>query len=128
MPDRWDSSRCNESSGFLFRHECLHPADARCERCGKPVCEDHLDRLYGKQLCTTCSRKQSYRGGTARDRRHADDPYTAGDYYYGDYGSYGGYRRAHSSREHDPHDFTEADSESLASEMDNDFENDMSES
>jgi hypothetical protein len=64
------------------------------------------------------------RGGSRRGRsRYYDDhdPYFYGGYYYGS-GYHDGYYGGHS----DPLDFTEADSASLETEGDEQFESDMS--
>ncbi|MAD80759.1 MAG: hypothetical protein CMJ50_07950 [Planctomycetaceae bacterium] len=125
---------CNEKSGFLFSHECFRSPIGNCSSCQKPVCEDHSHAFDGNVLCTSCAKKDRKRRGrdeTGRQygpSRHYDDhdPYFYGGYYYGAtyYDSY----HHHGSSVHDPHDFTEADAESLASEGDEGFESDMSES
>ncbi len=132
MAKDWAAGICNETSGFLFSHECFRPLAGDCGSCRKPVCEDHSHEVEGTLLCTACAKKDRKRRGRdestgryGRSRYYNDyDPYFYGGYYYG-YGYYGGY---HSSRHSDPNDFTEADAESLSAEADEDFENDMSES
>ncbi len=140
MAKSWEPGICNERSGFLFSHECNLPPYGTCSRCQKPICADHSHELVnrpGVMLCTSCvkkEQKQHQRGGTGKSRhrrdRHDDyydygeEPYFYGGYYYGrEYydSEYGGGR-------HDPNDFTEADAESLAGEIDEGFEADMSES
>lgn len=136
MTKKWESGACNEKSGFLFNHECFRPPSAVCSLCQKPICDDHthLSDQAG-QVCTSCAKKRqkpgrrgqssSQRGRSSHDHHDRyNEPYFYGGYYFGTsyYDSYQG--RGVS----DPHDFTEADAESLASEMDEGFENDMSES
>ena len=145
MAKDWTPGMCNEKSGFLFSHECFHPPDGQCGKCQKPVCEEHSHSDGGIVICTTCVRKSRQRDGTqTHDDHHShyeshweppdpdqrdgtqthDDhhPYFYGGYYAG-YGYYGGSQFADRV---DPIDFTEADSESLAGEADEGFENDMS--
>ena len=132
MARDWDIGMCNERSGFLFSHECYRPTVESCNSCQKPVCEDHSHKIEGTVLCTACAKKDRQRRGrdeSGRRYSHSDyyddhDPYFYGGYYYG-YGYYGSY---HGSSRGDPDDFTEADAESLASETDEGFESDMSES
>lgn len=136
MAKSWDSGICNEKSGFLFSHECYLPPAGSCSRCQKPVCQDHSHELVDRAediLCTSCAKKdrKRHRGGgkgrsTSRLDRHDDydydEPYFYGGYYYGTV-----YYDSHHGRD-DPNDFTEADAESLSSEMDEGFETDMGES
>jgi hypothetical protein len=82
-------------------------------------------------LCTSCVKKaqRTSPGGPSQQRHHQnegydDDPYFYGGFYYGAYY----YDTYHGSSHGDPHDFTEADAESLAMEGDEGFESDMSES
>ena len=142
MARSWEPGICNERSGFLFSHECYLPPTAACSRCQKPVCADHSHELVdreGEVLCTSCvkrERKQQYRGAPTKKSRRRDreddygyDDYDDGAYFYGGY-YYGQvyYDTYHGSSRNDPNDFTEADAESLAGEMDAGFEADMSES
>ena len=120
MAKDWTPGMCNEKSGFLFSHECFHPPDGQCGKCQKPVCEEHSHSDGGIVICTTCVRKSRQRDGTQTHDDH--HPYFYGGYYAG-YGYYGGSQFADRV---DPIDFTEADSESLAGEADEGFENDMS--
>ncbi len=135
MAKDWDMGICNEKSGFLFSHECYRPPVGSCNKCQKPVCEDHSHGVEETVLCTACAKKD--RGRSARQESgqtygrsryyHDHDPYFYGGYYYG----YGYYDSYHGSSVGDPDDFTEADAESLSSEsseMDEGFESDMSES
>lgn len=111
---------CLETTGFLFSHPCGRAAGAACTRCGKSVCDAHLVALGMELVCTTCSREQS---DESEDSEHAgeDDP----SYYYEDYGYYGRGSPWSRHSSHDPHDFTEADGESLRHEDDASFEEDM---
>ena len=132
MAKDWEMGICNEKSGFLFSHECYRSPEASCDSCQKPVCEDHSHEIEGIVLCTACAKKDRQRRGRdesgqryGHSRYHNDhDPYFYGGYYYG-YGYYDSYQ---GSSRGDPDDFTEADAESLTSEMDEGFESDMSES
>ena len=128
MNEQWDRNFCNEKSGFLFSHACDRPASVSCGHCDKPVCGDHLHSVEGQSVCTSCAKRQKSQAGNRTNRhydRYDDDPYFYGGYYYGSGFHSFGYR---SASQHDPHDFTEADSESLLSDHEDGFENDMSES
>ncbi len=132
MAREWEMGACNEKSGFLFSHVCYRNPIGNCNSCQKPICADHSHQGEGTVLCTACAKRD--RRGRGRDesgRRYGrshyysdHDPYFYGGYYYG-YGYYDSYHRSSLS---DPNDFTEADVEALASETDEGFENDMSES
>lgn len=135
MAKSWDPRSCNEKSGFLFSHECYLAPAGSCTQCQKPVCRDHSHELVdraGEVLCTSCAkkdRKRHRRGGTGKgtsrlDQHDYDEPYFYGGYYYGTVY----YESHHGASSADPNDFTEADAESLSSEMDEGFETDMSES
>ena len=45
MTKTWQEGFCNETTGFLFKHECLRPASAICSVCGKPLCDEHTRLL-----------------------------------------------------------------------------------
>ena len=83
----------------------------------------------GSVVCTTCRKQQrkisrkSRQGRRYDDNDFFDDPYFYGPRYGGHRGYYPGVDRLH-----DPHDFTEADSESLHFVGDDEFEQDMTES
>ena len=136
MAKTWNQGICNEKSGFLFSHECFLASAANCSRCQKPVCQDHSHEIVdhpGDFLCTSCTKKDLQRHpgksrGASRSSRpdhdDYDEPYFYGGYYYGSVY----YDNHYGSRSADPNDFTEADAESLTSEMDEGFESDMSES
>jgi hypothetical protein len=135
MSQVWEQGICNETAGFLFKHACSRLSERACGLCGKPVCAEHAHEAQGQTFCTSCAR-QYLRTPDQRSGFHRDDPYFyAGSYYHG-YGRYGhgswGSSHVHhadtSSPQHDPHDFTEADAESLRREDDEDFEQDMGES
>ncbi|MCP4175389.1 MAG: hypothetical protein GY758_31965 [Fuerstiella sp.] len=128
MAKDWDPGNCNEKSGFLFSHECFQPPVDSCNMCSKPVCQEHSHSDGAAVVCTSCAKKDQQRvherGGSRRGRsRYYDDhdPYFYGGYYYGS-GYHDGYYGGHS----DPLDFTEADSASLETEGDEQFESDMS--
>lgn len=139
MKDKhFDPNRCNETSGFLFSHACERRSVKKCTQCMKPICEEHSSEFASPEetvLCTSCAKARipekdkgnsRGRGGSSRnDRYHDHDPYFYGGYYYGSGYHSGGYM---SSSRHDPHDFTEADSQSLVGDSDEGFESDMSES
>ncbi len=142
MPKTWDTGSCNEKSGFLFNHECFQPPDDVCMKCQKPVCSDHSHELLGRQesgvLCTSCVKKDRKQLGKRQAREMGqhdgnysghydsyDEPYFWGGYYYGTTHQHSGVSGVAS----DPHDFTEADAESLQAADDGEgFETDMSES
>ncbi len=132
---QWMPSVCNESSGFLFRHDCFRPPTDACSRCGKPVCEDHRREVDGQVVCIGCAKRRVNRSSrqSIRGRRYHDsydyDPYFYGGYHY--HGYHDDWRRDRSyyeSMQGDPNDFTDADAGSLTDVGDEDFENDMSES
>ena len=140
MSKDWKEGSCNEKSGFLFNHECFQEPVAKCDLCQKPVCAEHF-HMFGSsdRMCTSCARKRDRgprgkKGNSATSRTQKtrgdhrdepfDEPYFYGGYYFGT-SYYDSYDRGVRS---DPNDFTEADATSLSAEMDEDFENDMSES
>jgi hypothetical protein len=125
MPPNWDMNSCNEKAGFLFAHDCSRPTAGNCSRCLKPICNDHSHHRMGVIMCTSCARvDEQQRHSTDDDDYYRDDPYFYGGYNYGHH-----YRDTYGhSRRNDPHDFTEADGESLRGEGDEHFESDMSES
>lgn len=122
----WVEGMCNEKSGFLFSHECYHAPAEICAGCQKPICEEHSHADGEICLCTSCMKKRKSRGNTGGGRNRSthndyNDPYFYSGYYFG-YGNHGGFLH----RDHDPFDFTEADSQGLAGDTDSGFENDMS--
>lgn len=126
---QWMDNVCNETAGFLFRHECYRPPRGACAECDKPICDEHQKEVEGQVLCVKCARS-NLGVGRARGRR---SPYY-GNYYYDPY-FYGGYHYQGYHDDwrrrgplHDPHDFTDADAESLLNAGDQDWEDDMSES
>jgi hypothetical protein len=137
MSSEWIEGTCNETTGFLFRHQCTQYPEARCEACDKPICEAHKRPLEGKILCVDCNRAKTRQGGlnVGPRRGYDDDPYYYGGAYYPGYGHYyygasrSGVHSDDSAKGHfDPNDLNAGDAESLKSEGDEDFENDMSES
>ncbi len=144
MSETWDESRCNDRSGFLFSHDCLQMPSGRCAQCERPICEDHSQPSDESGVwCKTCAKQLLQSSGSSSsttNRRYQerqgwsqDDPYFYGGYHYAGWGYYGpgywGHRTYQSTRNHDPHDFTEADSESLRDDDEPaEFEKDMSES
>jgi hypothetical protein len=118
---------CQQSTGFLFSHECGLPAAATCPRCGKRVCDAHLSALGGELVCTSCAETgeeegaDEESGGDAGSDVSEDDP----SYYYRDYGYYGPGSAWAKDGGRDPNDFTEADGESLRHEEDASFEEDL---
>lgn len=128
MPKPWDEDFCNETSGFLFNHDCQRAPINHCGQCNKPICDEHSHQNQSEILCTECAKKIRQHGsrqrGQAEDYQDWNDPYFYAGYYYGS--SYTG--SYHAASRNDPHDFTEADGESLDHESDEGFENDMSES
>jgi hypothetical protein len=137
MSSEWIEGMCNETTGFLFRHQCNQNPLTRCQTCDKPICEEHERPLDGMILCVTCNRAETRRRGLKGGRRRAydDDPYYYGGTYYPGYGYYHGSRHLtdssphdHASAKFDPNDLNAGDAESLKNEGDEDFEADMSES
>ncbi len=133
MAELWRPGRCNETAGFLFQHECGNAPIAQCDACRKPLCAEHLHDAAGQRLCTTCVKQQQRQQAGRSTHIDNDDPYFYGDRYYDGYGRYTtGYWGHHyiQGRRHEPHDFTEADAESLQETGfdDEDFETNMSES
>ena len=154
----WQDGTCNETSGFLFKHECFQLPTAKCQQCDKPICEDHAHELPDGTFCTGCARgqvqqrpkepsqidKYSRSNSTYHDGYH-NDPYLYGSSYY--YGYHWGWHSGRSSHRNssfdsspdsppgnDPNDFTEADGGSFEVERDDAegdgglYEKDMSES
>ena len=126
---------CQETAGFLFSHPCGRAASSECVDCSKAVCAQHLKEIAGALVCVACAkalldekRKAGGRAEREQVERYQDDPYFYGSSRYEGYGSY---RRGqwgygyYSQTRHDPHDFTEADGESFASEGDEGWEQDM---
>ena len=137
MSKEWTEGTCNESSGFLFRHECFQLPQNHCAACGKPICEEHTRTVDGKTLCPACEQAEARASGQTTGQQRGGyyhDPYYYGGTYYSGYGHYG---TSHMGRTHsggaggvptDPNDLQAGDAESLRNEGDEDFENDMSES
>ena len=131
MPKSWDEKKCNEKSGFLFSHKCYLMPTQRCSRCQKPICNQHSHDASGRGneiYCTTCAKRSEADSHTGHHQTRSDDPYFYGGYHYGS-----GYHDGAWLHATDPNDFTEADAESLtgqeaASDFEESFENDMSES
>ncbi len=124
--DTWDTSRCNETSGFLFSHECYMVPHETCQRCQKPICLEHAHENGDSKVCTSCAKKRrSRQRGSAQRQTHFDDTDYDPYFYHGFYYGYG-HHRSPDSVSHDPFDFTEADASGLAGDMDGGFENDMS--
>jgi hypothetical protein len=140
--DIWERGKCNDRSGFLFNHECVHTPVAECAVCGRPICEQHQREGDAGPTCVDCAKKELRSVGReqrARGRRFGshhryrdDDPYFYSGYHYGGYGYYGsgywGHRSYHSASRHDESDLTAADAAALGAEGDEGFESDMSES
>ncbi|MFP2903818.1 hypothetical protein ACLESD_01855 [Pyxidicoccus sp. 3LFB2] len=126
---------CQESTGFLFSHECGLPAAAACGRCGKRVCDDHLTSMDSELVCETCAENQeddadetesgSEAGSEAGSESDSAPDEDAPSYYYQGYGYYGPGSSWAGSGAKDPNDFTEADGESLRQEGDGSFEEDL---
>ncbi|MBZ4412728.1 hypothetical protein OWM54_23140 [Myxococcus sp. MISCRS1] len=103
---------CQVRLGFLLPHECGAPASIPCELCGKLACELHLTSQEDQTVCTGCAGVLS---------GESDEAST----YYDDYGYYGRGASWGGGSSRDPHDFTEADGESLRHEEDASFEEDL---
>ena len=117
---------CQESTGFLFSHECGQPMAATCGRCGKIVCKDHVTFAEAETLCLSCAEADDEDDGGEADgdtdsSLDEDDP----SYYYKDYGYYGPGSVWGRGSSNDSNDFTEADGESLRNEDDASFEEDL---
>lgn len=119
---------CEQSTGFLFAHDCGRPAAAACLKCGKRVCDMHLTALGSELLCATCAEDgeddEGSDGDSDSDSGFSDDEDDP-SYYYKDYGYYGPGSAWGRGGGHDPNDFTEADGESLRHEEDASFEEDL---
>ena len=126
FPMKTPLGACQDRSGFLFSHDCPRNASAMCTRCGMGLCEQHSHMLDAEVLCTSCAKQareeDSEHEGDSEPSGWEDDPYLYSSYHYEGYGYYG---RGYWGHEHDPHDFTEADGESLLTEGHGDFEEDM---
>ena len=114
-----DRVRCEERSGFLFRHKCLNAPTVRCDSCGKPACAEHVGSVEWPVLrqaklvhpeaaepaataradappamvCVTCdkavSRSLKHDPGAHAAEPGPDDPYWYGDRYYHGFGHFG---------------------------------------
>ncbi len=134
------TGKCQETSGFLFKHACAFLADATCEICQKSICNRHLRRREEQVVCTSCAKKALRRTEDYRKERRfgrdsnysSDDPYFYGGYHYPGFGYYGigywGHDHHHHIAHHDATDFTEGDAHSLVEEGDEGFEDDLGES
>lgn len=78
--------QCNETTGFLFSHDCGEPADHVCGQCQKPVCGKHTVDTQGTLRCTTCAKTwmrtagQNPQGATGG---YSDPyPYYGSPYFY----------------------------------------------
>lgn len=118
---------CQQSTGFLFAHDCGQPAAAACMQCGKRVCDLHLTSLGTELVCPTCAENDDDDEGASDSNSDSaaaadeDDP----SYYYEDYGYYGSGSAWGRGGGKDPNDFTEADGASLRNEEDASFEEDL---
>jgi|ERR1051325_4443499 hypothetical protein len=150
-----ERTKCEETSGFLFKHACPLHAYERCDACGKAVCEKHIKRVPAEEprqlglamvhppteptaaICVSCAQKLHRTASTRSGYgyRYWDDPYDPFwySYHYGGYGHYGsgvwrdsGGRPSQAPRQHDPDDFTEADTPAVEAEGDANFEMDKS--
>ena len=126
MPE-WNLRICNEKSGFLFSHACDRLPVQNCNRCQKPICQEHAHTHESGMVCTTCARKLDDRYERRGNRHRYYDGYYGDPYFYGRPYGYG-WGRHHHRHEHDPHDFTEADGEAFEAHGDADFESDLTES
>ncbi len=126
MANDWDTSTCNEKSGFLFRHACNQIPNGKCNACQKPVCPDHSHQVAEQLMCTTCAKRGRQQTEEQRSGPYVQGRDDHGPYFYGDYYGYGNYYNRHSAN--DPYDFTAADAENLKGTAEEGFENDMSES
>ncbi|MBJ6764982.1 hypothetical protein JGU66_29815 [Myxococcaceae bacterium JPH2] len=118
MPSSFEFlGQCMETAGFLFSRPCSRDAVEQCTYCQKAICMAHARPRETGTLCTSCARLMPVSPG---DGSSMDDP----SYYYDSYGYYGSSSWGHGSSR-DPHDFTEADGESLRQEDDASFEEDM---
>ncbi|MDP6446874.1 MAG: hypothetical protein QGG36_09935 [Pirellulaceae bacterium] len=139
MSHGWMPGVCNETAGFLFKHDCDRPPLTDCHECGKPVCDLHQREVDGRVLCIKCAggavrgSSSSTRFRRSGGRYHDDhlwyhDPYFYGGYHYdGYYDDWDDAPYAEIAAD-DPNDFTDADGAPLMEEGDEDFENDMDES
>lgn len=129
MSDPRRKGFCEERSGFLFSHDCPRIAVNECSSCGKSICQDHTVVIEQNLVCTTCAKNRWRRSDTEsqEDRPYGDQRHSPFFYhsYYSGWGSYGRGYWGH-RQYHDPHDFTEADGESLMVGSEEDFEHDMS--
>ena len=128
MSDPRRKGFCAERAGFLFSHDCPRIAAKQCSACGKAICQDHTVVDAQSLVCTTCAKKSRREDDTenqedqVHEQRHSPFFYHS---YYSGWGSYGRGQWGH-SHYHDPHDFTEADGESLMAASEEDFAHDMS--
>ena len=120
----WTEGFCNETTGFLFRHECQRPASWRCARCGKPVCDEHAQPVPAGSLplpsdaaipapvgasgggnpaenvtvCSACARPAQTQTQARSGRGtywYDDDYYYRSRMYYPDYGNHAWASQSH---------------------------------
>ncbi len=104
---------CQETSGFLFDHDCGHPALTQCADCRKPI----------RSVCTGCSRLLPEGQGPV-DRSNHPHYYRRSSPYYDTSDDSSG------SSSYDANDFTQADltevgPHGIAGPPDEGFEDDM---
>ena len=113
---------CRETSGFLFSHECEQMARYACERCGKPICPQHVAYEGMDTLCIRCSQQDPE---IAKKKTEPDSDYRNQDGYDPDpYWYSRSYYRTYAWHDND---FTEADESVLVGNDGDDveWENDM---
>ncbi len=120
-PDPASGQVCHETSGFLFSHPCEQTARYACQRCGKPICTQHVDYHDGIEICIQCSKQKPSKTTTKQPYGvENDDDYLDEDPYW--------YSTRH-YKSYSWHDdvFTEADESVLIGNDDGDveWENDM---
>jgi len=80
---------CRETSGFLFSHPCEQIARYVCERCGKPICPQHVAYHEGRTLCIGCEKQaptpEELKRPKIQDDSAYDDPYWYSRLYYETY-------------------------------------------
>jgi hypothetical protein len=138
--DIWQQGKCNDRSGFLFNHECVHAPIGTCSVCQRPICEKHSRDGDTGPTCVDCAKKELRQAGRSQGstrrrygshrRYYDDDPYFYSGYHYGGYGYYGrgywGHRSYDSASRGDEADLTDADAAALGAEAAEGFESDMS--
>ena len=68
------ATTCKHKIGLLSLRDCKAPAEAKCQSCGRPVCEEHrrslTDKQAGSVLCVECYLEQASGVDSAGSREY----------------------------------------------------------